>query len=74
MTYIIKDGSPIARTIIPQKAGPVRAAYQLTGGDRVVNSFEAKLSNAKKWDSWEERNCTILPFASLAKGGIFIHP
>jgi len=74
MTYIIKDGAPIARTIIHQKSGPVRAAYQLTGRNEVVNSFEAKLSNAKKWESWEERNCTILPFASLARGGIFIHP
>ncbi len=67
MTYIIKDGAPIARTIIHQQSGQVRCAYRRTIDHALVNAFDAKASNAKKWDCWEDRNCTILPIAEITE-------
>jgi len=74
MTYIIKDGSPIARTITRVQAGQVRCAYRRTIDHALVNAFDAKASNAKKWDTWEMRNCTHLPIAEVtARGELYIH-
>jgi len=75
MTYIIKDGSPIARSILHIPDGPVRCSYRLKTEDQsLVNAFDAMVSNDKKWEGWEERNSTHLSFASLANGGVFIRP
>jgi len=70
MSYIIKDGTPIAY-IKNEKARSVRASYtcarEAVDANRewnLVNAFDAKISNAQKWESWEKRN-GLLPLASL---------
>ena len=70
MSYIIKDGTPIAY-IKNEKARSVRASYtcarESVDANRewnLVNAFEAKISNAQKWESWEKRN-GLLPLASI---------
>jgi len=70
MSYIIKDGTPIAY-IKNEHARSVRASYtcarEAVDANRewnLVNAFEAKISNAKRWESWEKRN-GLLPLASL---------
>ena len=68
MSYIINEaGDPIARTNVRvrSRGGWVSCAYQRTTDGALVNKFSAKISNAKKWDSWEERNGTILPLAEI---------
>ena len=67
MSYIINsDGDPIARTNVRVRTsnGWVSCAYQRTKDGVLVNKFPAKISNAKKWRSWEERN-GILPIAII---------
>ena len=70
MSYIIKDGAPIAY-IKNEMARSVRASYTCTreavDANRdwnLVNAFDAKISNAQKWESLEKRN-GLLPLASL---------
>jgi len=68
MSYIINEaGDPIAKTLVRvrTRSGWVSCAYQRTVSGELVNKFPAKISNAKKWDTWEERNCTILPIAEI---------
>jgi len=72
MSYIIKNGEPVARTISQLKSGVVRVAYQKTTSGDLVNAFEALASNAKKWDVWEERHSTHLPIAELTAQGVYI--
>ena len=71
MSYIINsDGDPIARTLTSIRSGRlVRCAYQRTTDGVLVNAFAAKASNAKKFENWEERNCTILPIAEVTDLG-----
>ena len=75
MSYIIKDGSPIAKTSVRvrTRSGWVSCAYQRTTDHVLVNKFSAKISNARKWDTWEMRNCTHLPIAEItARGELYI--
>jgi len=68
MSYIINEyGDPIAKTLVRvrTRSGWVSCAYQRTVDGALVNKFSAKISNAKKWEEWEERNCTILPIAEI---------
>jgi len=70
MSYIINEyGDPIAKTLVRvrTRSGWVSCAYQRTTDHVLVNKFPAKISNAKKWDSWEERNGTILPIAEITE-------
>jgi len=71
MSYIINEaGDPIASTTTRIRSGRiVRCAYQRTTDGVLVNAFEAKVSNAKKWAHWEIRNCTILPVAEITDLG-----
>jgi len=70
MSYIIKNGTPIARTLTSIRSGRlVRCAYQRTTDGVLVNAFAAKASNAKKWAHWEIRNCTNLPIAEVTDIG-----
>ena len=44
--------------------GTVYYGWETTDGGRtLVNSRRGRISRAKKWDGWEERNNTCLPFA-----------
>ena len=70
MSYIIKDGAPIAY-IKNEKARSVRASYTCARADidenrewNLLDEFEAKISNARRWESWEKRN-GLLPLASI---------
>jgi len=76
MSYVINEyGDPIAKTLVRvrTRSGWVSCAYQRTVDGDLVNKFEAKLSNAKKWEEWEERNCTHLPIAEItARGELYI--
>jgi len=67
MSYIINEaGDPIARTNVQVRSssGWVSCAYQRTTDGTLVNKFPAKISNAKKWESWEARH-GILPIAII---------
>jgi len=68
MSYIINEaGEPIARTNVRVRTscGWVSCSYRRTIDGDLVNKFPAKISNAKKWEAWEERNGTILPIAII---------
>ena len=72
-SYILdNDGMPIAITpTLSEKSGPCRYAFEVCR-ERIdanrelnlVNARAGKISNAKKWQTWEAKNNTTLPFAA----------
>lgn len=69
-SFIINDGTPVARISETATAGVCRYSRQRckealnTNRDwNLVNARKGTVSNAARWQNWELRNNVLLPFA-----------
>ena len=63
--YLISNatGLPVATVASACKGDVIYGWETANEGRTLVNSRRGRISRAKKWDGWEERNNTCLPFA-----------
>ena len=69
-TFIISDGTPVARVSGTATAGACRYGWERCKEAlnanlewNLVNARKGKISSAEKWQDWEERHGVLLPVA-----------